>query len=610
MSDESYNAVPPPDSLKPAAAPVDFSASLEQARAIAAKLTADKFSSQSDTKSQTNGKRSYDDVSDGNGNRSQYDQRNNQEYSGYPGQDSERSNKRFDMGSNKGYQTQSPDGSHSQDPRTSWNNKDSFSGSQNEDNYQSPRPDQSGPPTGDAYKSVGLYSSTGSGPSQDHPDVQTETIDIPAEVVGLLIGKGGETIKNMQSQSNCRIFFNQDLKSENNTKCLIMSGPPQAIALARSIIEEKLSQSSFIRNAIASNDPRMGNLFKNGIPRIPNQGFPNSHQGNRGGYQQPGYQQGYNPNQQQQQPHMQGYGMQSSGNQQRGYPRRTHFGSGPQGGYQGGSQGYQQQGSLYGGYNQPMYGAQQGYPYPQQGYPPTQGYDPSQSSAQPGAPQPRNDSSTAPGTQSSETQSNEAAWAAYYSQMGYQNYPGYGMPQQASQPASNSAPANSPTASNPGSVSVQAGQAAQGSVASATTNLTSQTSNDAAATVQWTNSQYASYYAQYAASYPEYAQYAEYYRQLAASDPNGFPPTPAANASTTNDTTVSTDGTNQPQNSESLGGLQNATSTNPEVKDEETPVTTTAEELSTKNDNLNSSNEPPSHSESNDVPSSENKQED
>ncbi|KAJ1822728.1 hypothetical protein LPJ56_003058 [Coemansia sp. RSA 2599] len=41
---------------------------------------------------------------------------------------------------------------------------------------------------------------------------------------------------------------------------------------------------------------------------------------------------------------------------------------------------------------------------------------------------------------------------------------------------------------------------------------------------QWTNQQTADYYAQYAATNPEYAQYAEYYRKLAEKDPHGIVP--------------------------------------------------------------------------------------
>ncbi|KAJ1721460.1 hypothetical protein LPJ53_004020 [Coemansia erecta] len=41
---------------------------------------------------------------------------------------------------------------------------------------------------------------------------------------------------------------------------------------------------------------------------------------------------------------------------------------------------------------------------------------------------------------------------------------------------------------------------------------------------QWTNQQTADYYAQYASTSPEYAQYAEYYRKLAEKDPHGIVP--------------------------------------------------------------------------------------
>ncbi|KAJ2370695.1 hypothetical protein H4S01_000186 [Coemansia sp. RSA 2610] len=41
---------------------------------------------------------------------------------------------------------------------------------------------------------------------------------------------------------------------------------------------------------------------------------------------------------------------------------------------------------------------------------------------------------------------------------------------------------------------------------------------------QWTNQQAADYYTQYASGNPEYAQYADYYRKLAEKDPNGIVP--------------------------------------------------------------------------------------
>ncbi|OMJ23649.1 hypothetical protein AYI70_g2130 [Smittium culicis] len=541
MSDENYNAVPPPDSLKPSVPATDISAAIEKAKAVAAKYGAKNPSMSSDPNSQTAGKRTFDEVSDNNSN-SQSDHINNRDYNSYNSNDADRSNKRLDMGSNKGsshlnpslslsppfhlylfsmhhfffelgysgYNSDAPQSTQNQDSNNSWNNNNSYQNPAKDrfqDSYQSPHLDQSGAPGGDAYKNVGLYSSAGASSTQAQSDILTETMDIPAEVVGLLIGKGGETIKLMQSQSNCRIYFNQELKSESNTKSLIMSGPPQAIALARNIVEERLSQSSFIRNAAAANDPRMS-LFKGGVPRATRPSYPNMQYGNRGNYPSPNYQQGYNPNQQQQQYNMPNYGQQSSG-----YPKRPQYNSN--------QQGYQQQNSGYGGYNQPPYGAQQGYGYQQQNYSQPQSYDPSQAAQHTGASQPQTDAPPSSATNPTDGQSNEAYYAAYYSQMGYQNYPGYGAAQQGTAPGT-----------APASASTPASQTA----AASSTNTSAQASTDPNSQAQWTNTQYATYYAQYAASYPEYAQYAEYYRQLAASDPNGFPPTAATAASTTDAT--------------------------------------------------------------------------
>ncbi|PWA00717.1 hypothetical protein BB558_003229, partial [Smittium angustum] len=361
--------------------------------------------------------------------------------------------------------------------------------------YQSPQFDS----TGGQYRAPSFQGSTTSG---NNPNIITETQEIPANVVGLLIGKGGETIKQMQSQANCRIYFNQDLNPENNTKTIIMSGPPHAVQLARTIINDRLSQS---QSMLAANESR-------GM-RGTSQRGRGGYTAGRGGYQGAGYTQG---GQQQM-----GYEQQSSGYSGSAYPKQPMYGGTPS----AGAQGYQQQQSGYGTYpQQPGYSQAYGY----QGQ--TAGYDPNQM-----APQSQQYGSAPADGQ----QSTEAAWAAYYAQMGYPNYQGYpGGSQQPSQNQSYTVPTQG-SENAPATETTQV--ATSGDSTAATSGATGEQSaaGDSTAQIQWTNSQYASYYAQYAATYPEYAPYAEYYGQLAASDPNGYPPA----ASAAGDTATATDPT-------------------------------------------------------------------
>ncbi|KAJ2083740.1 hypothetical protein H4R24_000603 [Coemansia sp. RSA 988] len=232
------------------------------------------------------------------------------------------------------------------------------------------------------------------------PQQHMEELQIPAEAVGVVIGRGGETIKYLQQSTGTKIQVIQGSDRSGPLRPVTIEGDHAACMRARSMIEEKIE----------------------------------SIQGRQGG----------------------GYGERRPGGQLSG---------GQMGGYD-----RQQRGS--GGGAQPMYGGGYGQPQQQQmsagssGYP---GY---------GA-----------GT---------ADMAAEQKQWGQQLY--------SRDPAAAATQQNMATGASYGGYSQQ-----------------QPTGGDQQA-VQWTNQQTADYYSQYAATSPEYAQYAEYYRKLAEKDPNGIVP--------------------------------------------------------------------------------------
>ncbi|PVV03260.1 hypothetical protein BB560_002274 [Smittium megazygosporum] len=459
MSDEKYNAVPPPPSLAPSGAPINLSDVLAKAKARAAELGVRGVNDSPDHPPPASSKRSYDDSED---SRSR--------------DDFERDYKRH----NPGFSRESSHG-------PSYGNS-SFQQSPNSDQN---RYGQSQPPSAhndhhSGYNPPPMYGSSASDSNQSTPQLITETMDIPANIVGYLIGKGGETIKLMQSQSNCRIYFNQELNPTNNTKTLILSGSAQTLAVA-----------------------------KNSRPGYPNMGYSG-----RGGYSGSMHNQ-YPPQQ------YQGYPQPQQGYSGGAYPNRPSY---------SGSQNYSQQ-SGYGNYGS------SGYP-PQGSYPP-------QNSSQPLDSSNRTTSSGTANAQPSDPQqnpqSNEAAWAAYYAQMGYPGYSNYAAPQQPSAGVS--------TPQQSSSDQVPTAESSQQAATTGEATASSQSSQ-----IQWTNSQYASYYAQYAASYPEYAQYAEYYKQLAAADPNGYPP----NATTATTSNTSATGEYGNKTSENTVNTENTSTEAPE----------------------------------------------
>nr|XP_023885118.1 far upstream element-binding protein 1-like [Quercus suber] len=107
-----------------------------------------------------------------------------------------------------------------------------------------------------AEKGASGFDSHDSGFSSIPPDVKPHTmskkIGIPKGRVGHIIGKGGETIGNLQTQSGAKIQITQDMNADSNsvtlTRLVELMGTPEQIAKAEQLIIDLLvkmvSQSS------------------------------------------------------------------------------------------------------------------------------------------------------------------------------------------------------------------------------------------------------------------------------------------------------------------------------------------------------------------------------
>jgi hypothetical protein len=72
----------------------------------------------------------------------------------------------------------------------------------------------------------------------------SKKIDIPNGRVGVIIGKGGETIKYLQLQSGAKIQVTRDMDADPNspTRMVELMGTPEQIAKAEQLITEVLSE--------------------------------------------------------------------------------------------------------------------------------------------------------------------------------------------------------------------------------------------------------------------------------------------------------------------------------------------------------------------------------
>lgn len=89
------------------------------------------------------------------------------------------------------------------------------------------------------YQNEGRGGASGGGANNGGRDHVEKTIRVPSEAVGMIIGKGGETIKDMQRTTGCKINVNQP-KPPDVTRNIDLAGNPRAMEEAERIIWEKV----------------------------------------------------------------------------------------------------------------------------------------------------------------------------------------------------------------------------------------------------------------------------------------------------------------------------------------------------------------------------------
>ncbi|KAI5818103.1 hypothetical protein BZA77DRAFT_18567 [Pyronema omphalodes] len=142
----------------------------------------------------------------------------------------------------------------------------------------------------------------------------TETIRVPIDAVGMIIGKGGETIKEMQNSTGCRINVSSQFSPNDPEREISLAGQRDAIARARQAIDEKVEASLNKTRGGNNNNNRDGG----------GRGGNGGHHHNNGGDRGHSYG-GNNDNQQshQQQPSWSNYGGQPSSHGQSSAPPQS-----------------------------------------------------------------------------------------------------------------------------------------------------------------------------------------------------------------------------------------------------------------------------------------------
>lgn len=78
------------------------------------------------------------------------------------------------------------------------------------------------------------------GPGGEYGAQHTEFVPVPANKCGLIIGKGGETIKQINAQTGAQCEIDKNAPPEAREKNFIIRGDPTAVEKAKQMIMEKI----------------------------------------------------------------------------------------------------------------------------------------------------------------------------------------------------------------------------------------------------------------------------------------------------------------------------------------------------------------------------------
>ncbi|XP_068695100.1 far upstream element-binding protein 3-like isoform X1 [Montipora capricornis] len=174
------------------------------------------------------------------------------------------------------------------------------------------------------------------GPPANMPGISSVEYPVPGNKCGLVIGKGGETIRNIIKATGAHVELNRAIPESSPTKCFIIRGTDQQIQHAQQLIREKIEGERGGRNDYNQgggqnwNQPGWNQQQQQPQQQQPpQQGGWQQQYGQYGQQQQPPQQYGQQHQQPQQQPQQYGQQQQQFGGQQPPQPQGQQQGQPP-----------------------------------------------------------------------------------------------------------------------------------------------------------------------------------------------------------------------------------------------------------------------------------------
>ena len=78
---------------------------------------------------------------------------------------------------------------------------------------------------------------------------------VPTSRTGTVIGRGGETIRNLKQQSGCNIELDKNYQTDNDEKCFILRGPADKITYAQQLVTDKVGGHATVISNTLQNNP-------------------------------------------------------------------------------------------------------------------------------------------------------------------------------------------------------------------------------------------------------------------------------------------------------------------------------------------------------------------
>jgi len=89
------------------------------------------------------------------------------------------------------------------------------------------------------------------------PRVDSMVLYVPGRTVGRIIGRGGESVREIQKVSRCKVDVDRGILPEGAKKKIVLKGTSEQINMAKKLIEDKVKEDDELRSGIGSRQARI-----------------------------------------------------------------------------------------------------------------------------------------------------------------------------------------------------------------------------------------------------------------------------------------------------------------------------------------------------------------